>query len=182
LPKSYNVAYIRTTMQRNTCQPETFQTLFMQLAGGLRRFIYFKLGDWEASEDYVQEAFLRMWKNCSEVAPEKAKSYLYTVANHLFLDEMRHNQVKFKFQEAITVAPTHHTPGPDFELETKEFQEKLEHALAALPEHQRTVFLMNRIEKLTYAEIAAQLELSVKAVEKRMHGALMELRKITANI
>ena len=179
---SYKVAYIRTIMQRNTCQPETFQEIFMQLAGGLRRFVYFKSGNWEAAEDYVQEAYLRLWKNCSEVTPEKAKSYLYTVANNLFLDEMRHNQVKFKFQEASTSAPSANAPAPDFELETKEFQQKLEQALAALPENQRVVFLMNRIEKMTYAEIAEQLELSVKAVEKRMHGALVELRKLTAKI
>jgi len=41
---------------------------------------------------------------------------------------------------------------------------------------------MNRIEKLTYREIAERLELSVKAVEKRMHKALLELRKITPKI
>ena len=95
---------------------------------------------------------------------------------------MRHNQVKFKFQEASTSEPSPNAPAPDFELETKEFQQKLEQALAALPENQRVVFLMNRIEKMTYAEIAEQLELSVKAVEKRMHGALVELRKLTAKI
>jgi len=169
-------------MESNTCHPDTFQALFMQLAGALRRFLYYKSGNWDSAEDYVQEAFLRMWKNCREVPPEKAKSYLYTVANNLFLDEMRHNQVKFKFQDRQAAAPASHAPAPDFELETQEFQQKLEKALADLPEGQRIVFLMNRIEKLTYAEIADQLGLSVKAVEKRMHSALIELRKLVQNI
>ncbi|MEM7514507.1 MAG: sigma-70 family RNA polymerase sigma factor, partial [Bacteroidota bacterium] len=55
---------------------------------------------------------------------------------------------------------------------------RLEGAIAALPEKNRVVFLMNRIEKLTYQEIADSLGLSVKAIEKRMHKALIELRKI----
>ena len=46
-----------------------------------------------------------------------------------------------------------------------------------LPENQRIVFLMSRTEELTYQEIATRLSISVKAVEKRMSGALSRLRK-----
>ncbi|MBU6341421.1 MAG: RNA polymerase sigma factor, partial [Bacteroidetes bacterium] len=150
-------------MHSNTCHPDTFQALFMQFAGALRRFLYYKSGNWDNAEDYAQEAFLRMWKNCKDVPPEKAKSFLYAVANNLFLDEMRHNQVKFKFQNVQAALPEGHAPAADFDLEAQEFQEKLEKALAKLPEGQRLVFLMNRVEKMTYSEIAEHLELSVKA-------------------
>ena len=51
-------------------------------------------------------------------------------------------------------------------------------AIADLPENQRIVFLMNRLDKKTYKEIAELLDISVKAVEKRMHKALKELRKV----
>jgi RNA polymerase sigma-70 factor (ECF subfamily) len=44
------------------------------------------------------------------------------------------------------------------------------------------VFLLNRIDKMTYAEIADQLELSVKAVEKRMSQALVEMRKVLKGV
>jgi RNA polymerase sigma-70 factor (ECF subfamily) len=47
----------------------------------------------------------------------------------------------------------------------------------ALPEKQRLVFLLSRIEKMTYKEIAELLDISVKAVEKRMHKALVSLRE-----
>ncbi|MFQ5448380.1 MAG: sigma factor-like helix-turn-helix DNA-binding protein, partial [Saprospiraceae bacterium] len=47
---------------------------------------------------------------------------------------------------------------------------------------QRVVFLMNRMDKMTYAEIADHLGLSVKAIEKRMHSALVELRQILKGI
>lgn len=169
-------------MQQSTCHPDIFQDLFFRLSGALRRFVYYKSGDWEAAEDLVQESYLRLWKNCSEVPPEKAKSYLYTVAGRLFLDEARHRQVALKFKQHTENSPQASAPAPDFDLETREFQQKLEQALAALPEGKREVFLMNRVEKMTYAEIAERLDLSVKAVEKRMHGALIELRKLTDQI
>ena len=52
----------------------------------------------------------------------------------------------------------------------------MERAIAELPETQREVFLMNRIDKMTYGEIAEALGLSVKAIEKRIGKALRELR------
>ncbi|MEM7654956.1 MAG: sigma-70 family RNA polymerase sigma factor, partial [Bacteroidota bacterium] len=71
---------------------------------------------------------------------------------------------------------------PQFAMEEAEFRHKLETAIASLPEKNRVVFLMNRIEKLTYKEIAERLELSVKAVEKRMHKALIQLRALHPRI
>ncbi|MEO0626668.1 MAG: sigma-70 family RNA polymerase sigma factor, partial [Bacteroidota bacterium] len=71
---------------------------------------------------------------------------------------------------------------PGFKMEETEFYQQLQSAIAALPEKNRIVFLMNRIDKLTYREIAERLEISQKAVEKRMSKALVELRKLTQNI
>ena len=163
-------------LEHDTCHPSTFRELFFRYAAPLRHFVFFRSGDWAGAEDAVQESFLRLWKNCQAVPPEKAKSYLYTVANHLFLDDTRRQQVIFKFMQfAERVAPAG-APAADYDLETREIEGKLDTALAQLPEGQRVVFLMNRVEKMTYAEIAERLGLSVKAVEKRMHGALVELR------
>jgi len=54
--------------------------------------------------------------------------------------------------------------------------------LANLPSKQREVFLLNRIDKKKYAEIAEMLGISVKAVEKRMQKALIIIRKEIGNI
>lgn len=164
-------------MERDTCHPATFRELFFRFAAPLRHFVFFRSGDWVGAEDAVQESFLRLWKNCQAVPPDKAKSYLYTVANHLFLDDTRRQQVAFRFVQFTQYTGSPSVPAADGELEANELQERLEAALLQLPEGQRVVFLMNRVEKLTYVEIAERLGLSVKAVEKRMHGALVELRK-----
>jgi RNA polymerase sigma-70 factor (ECF subfamily) len=64
----------------------------------------------------------------------------------------------------------------------KEFMDKLERTIDSLPEKQKEVFLLNRIEKKKYKEIAEQLDISVKAVEKRMHLALVVMRDKIGNI
>ena len=71
---------------------------------------------------------------------------------------------------------------PEFIMLEKEFMDKLETAIANLPEKQREVFLMNRIEKKKYKEIAEELSISVKAVEKRMHQALVTMRTVIGDV
>ena len=66
---------------------------------------------------------------------------------------------------------------PDEILEYEELKQQYETSLAALCEKQRSVFLMSRIENLTYKEIADRLSVSVKAVEKRMSQALKVLKE-----
>ena len=63
-------------------------------------------------------------------------------------------------------------------LEEKQFKEKLTRSLNQLSSKERTVFLMNRIDDLTYCEIAERLDITQKAVEKRMHQALKKLNEL----
>lgn len=166
--------------QSSTCEEQTFKSLFMQHLGGLQRFLYYKTGDTSIAEDMAQEAFVRLWKNCAKVSVEKAKSYLFTTANRLFLDHAKHEKVVLKFQQQNRVKTT--TEHPEFLLEEQEFKQKLETAISSLTDAQREVFLMNRIDRLKYREIAEQLGISQKAVEKRMHKALLTLRKTIKGI
>ena len=71
---------------------------------------------------------------------------------------------------------------PEFLLEEKEFMDKLQNAISDLKEGQREVFLLSRIDKKTYKEIAEMLSISVKTVEKRMTLALKQLREKVGNI
>lgn len=164
----------------STCEEKTFQKLFLQHLDSLRNFLFYKSGNTGFAEDTAQEAFVRLWKNCAKVPVEKAKSFLFTTANNLFLDEAKHQKVKLKFQQHLTSKNTSETP--EFLMEEQEFKMQLEQAIDALPETQREVFLMNRIDKMKYREIAEALGISQKAVEKRMHKALLELRKLTKKI
>mgnify|MGYP001545345580 FL=1 len=61
-------------------------------------------------------------------------------------------------------------------MQENEYMEKLQNALANLTEPQREAFLMNRVEGKRFKEIAEILDISTKAVEKRIYGALKKLR------
>ena len=176
----YEAIKMASQQPDNVCEQSVFKQVFDTYANSLRNFIYYKCGDKNLSEDLLQDAFLRLWKNCAKVPFSKAKSYLFTVANNLFLDGVKHQKVVLKFRQHKK--GQQETENPQFLLESKEFKERLESAIGQLPENSRIVFLMNRMDKLTYREIAERLGLSVKAVEKRMHKALVELRKLTKKI
>lgn len=158
------------------CEEQVFQQLFFAYATRIRNFLYYKSGDLQLSEDLTQEAFLRLWKHCETVSYPKARSFLFTVANNLFLDVVKHKKVVQQFQ--LLPKPKEQVHTPEQLMEATEIKSRLETALMALPEKQRLVFLLSRIEKMTYKEIAALLDISVKAVEKRMHKALVSLREI----
>lgn len=167
--------------QPDICNEPTYRELFYAHARHVRNFLFFKGAAANEAEDFAQEAFLRLWRDCGKVPFDKVRGYLFAVAGNLFLDEKKHEQVVLRFQR-LAPTETANEETPHFDLETRELQDRLERAIAQLPENQRIVFLMNRMDKLKYAEIAAHLDLSVKAVEKRMHLALVELRQILKGI
>jgi len=166
--------------EKSVCEPKIFDEIFALHANDLRNYLFYKYGDLEVAEDIVQESYIKLWINCTKVAFEKSKSYLFTIASNLFIDEKRHQKVVLKFKERSF--STSHNESPEFVLEEKEFLVKLQTTLANLPSKQREVFLLNRIDKKKYAEIAEMLGISVKAVEKRMQKALIIIRKEIGNI
>ncbi len=167
-------------MSKTVCQEEVFESIFKTHAESLVNFLYYKSGDYPAAEDLMQDSFSKLWKECAKVSLDKSKSFLFTIANNMFLNKVKHKKVVLKFEQRSHSQFSNETP--QYLLEEAEFKNRLELAIAGLPEGQRTVFLMNRIDKMKYKEIAEKLGLSIKAIEKRMHNALKELRKISHNL
>ena len=164
------------------CSDAVFRSVFDTNFKVLRNFLVYKFrGDTESAEDIAQNAFVKLWENCGILQPEQAKSFLYTTAIRLSLNKIKHNQVVANFELQFQVKSAH-KESPEFLMEASELKDQLERAINELPEKQRTVFLMNRFDNQSYTEIAAALDLSVKAVEKRMHLALLSLRKVVKNV
>ena len=159
----------------NICEAKFFEAIYNTYAKEIRRFLFYKTQDIDKSEDILQEVFIKLWENCNKVDPNKVKSYIYSIANNMFLNEIKHQKVVQNYRKHNGNDSTNESP--EFIMLEKEFMEKLESTIDNLPEKQREVFLMNRIEKKKYKEIALLLDISVKAVEKRMHQALVVMRK-----
>lgn len=159
---------------QNVCEESTYSTLFNANSKTIFNYIYYKFGNEEKAHDAVQEAFVKLWENCAKVSPDKAKSYLYTVANNLYLNVIKAEKVRLKYADK-TLKTTNESP--EFIMEENEFKAKLDQALNNLPDNQRSTFLLNRIDGKKYAEIAEMEGVSVKAIEKRMHLALKSLRE-----
>jgi RNA polymerase sigma-70 factor (ECF subfamily) len=142
----------------------------------IRNFIHYKIGDMQASEDITQDVFIKVWEKRDTIINSKSKYLCYTIANNLSLNYIKHLKIVFNFRNAFV--EKNEFESPEHIIEQKEFDDRLQKALASLSEKQRVVFLMNRIDKLTYNEIAERLGLSVKAIEKRMSQALKELNNL----
>jgi len=159
----------------NICDETIFSSVFKKYSKDLHDFLYYKFGASFNPKDKVQDAFIKLWQNCGKVTPAKAKSFLFTVANNLMLNEAAHQKVVLAYQK---ITPKHYTnETPEFLMQEKEYMQKLQKAISNLTEAQRTAFLLNRIEGKKHKEIAALLDISTKAVEKRIYGALKKLRQ-----
>lgn len=158
-----------------TLKKEEFKKLFDTYFDDVRRYILYRSGDENVASDIAQDTFLRIWEKRMIINPKTVKGLLFKIANDLFISRYRRKQIAFNFFN--TFEPNHQSNTPEDELNYKELKDAYDTALKSMPEKQRVVFLMNRIDELKYREIADQLGLSIKAIEKRMSLALDHLKK-----
>ena len=151
-----------------------FDQIFMDWYYPVRNSVYYKTGDMQAAEDITQETFLKIWEKKDTINIHTIGPLLYKISKNLFLNSVEHSKVTLKF--IADYQGTNYSDSPDFELEMKEFDQKLKESLAELDEKHRSVFLMNRIDDLTYSQMAENLGISVKAIEKRMSKAMAFLK------
>ncbi len=159
----------------SVCEEKIYDQLYREHAEKICYYLYYKYGDMDKAQDIVQDSFAKLWVNCAKILLVAAKSFLYKTANNASINLIIHQKTVLKYQQMPRKNYTNESP--EFQMEEREFMERLNRAISGLKEGQREVFLLNRIEKKTYKEIAELLEISVKAVEKRMQLALVILRK-----
>ncbi|AXT53035.1 RNA polymerase sigma factor [Aquimarina sp. BL5] len=166
--------------KKSVCDEKNFESIFDDCSESLRNLIYYKCGDIALAEDIIQDAFIKLWQNCKKVIYYKAKSYVFTVANNTLLNHIAHKKVVLRYEQKPHSELNNQDP--QFIIEEKEFMSKLKNAIDELPEKQRETFLLSRIDKKSYKEIAEITGVSVKAIEKRIHYALLSLRQKLGNI
>jgi len=138
-------------------------------ADNVYRFVLNNIRDTELSRDIVQESYTRLWEKGKEVAFEKAKSYLFTIAYHALVDHLR------KAKREVPLTEAHHNDSeeapPSFDL-----NEVLHHAAFKLPEIQRTVVLLRDYEGYSYEEIGNITGLNESQVKVYIYRARVFLK------
>jgi RNA polymerase sigma-70 factor (ECF subfamily) len=143
-------------------------------------FIYRTLHDETEAEDLAQNVFLQVYKSRSRYRrTAKFSTWLFTIARNLCLNELRRRSRHPA--ESIEETHTDHEDQPQRQYEDKsqmappeqllhgELAQKIEEALAELPENQRSAILLCRQDELSYEEIAEVLDCSLSATKSLIH-------------
>ena len=128
----------------------------------------------DVAEDMVQQVFLTVWEHIETIDVDKGISaYLYQGTRNRCLNHLSsaYQTTTMHVDEPVG----EHLITTDRRLEAKELLQRVRAAIQELPEKCREVFLLSREQSLTYKEIAATLDISVKTVENQMGKALKHL-------
>jgi len=155
--------------------PKDFKMIYDTHFDDLRRYLIYRSGDQDLSGDIAQNVFMKVWTKKIELASGNIKSLLFKMATDEFISHIRRKKVERAYSDSIDLRLLQESDNGDDELKDK--KEQFKKALNQLPEKQRTALLMNKMQGLTYEEIAESLNLSEKAIEKRISQALGTLKQ-----
>jgi RNA polymerase sigma factor (sigma-70 family) len=160
--------------------PPSLETLYERNAKRLLRFFSRRTHPDDAA-DLVHDTFARFagLDECRRAEVEEHDAYLSRVATNVLRDRAR-SAARRAIDASIGQSSPVDTVDPHSLLEDRDALRRLEQAVDALPSRRRRIFLLHRLENLTYAEIAAEVGMSEKGVKKQMAKALFALRNVLA--
>lgn len=165
-----------------------FEQLVDKYKQPVMNVVYRMLRDATEAEDVAQNVFVQVYKSASRYeVSSKFSTWLFTIARNLCLNELRRrsrhpaesmdaghpeqeDQPWQQFEDKKTFSP------PD-KLLQGELEQKIEEALAELPENQRTAILLCRQDELSYEDIAKVLQCSLSATKSLIHRGRETLKQ-----
>jgi RNA polymerase sigma-70 factor (ECF subfamily) len=180
---------IRLMLRVRAGDAEAFAELVERYQHRVVGIMHHLLGNREEAEDLAQEVFLRVYRNRQKYTPTaKFSTWLFTIANNLALNLMRSRQrrptVPLPAQESGPLGPRpqeqlviDHGHTPAHGLKQRELADIVRRALDTLNDRQRMAVVLNKFEDMNYAEIAAVMGLSTKAVKSLLSRARGRLRE-----
>ena len=161
-----------TTEDNKLSFQRLFELYYPALCIYTKRFI----PDRETREDIVQEVFSSIWENRKRIVIRtSARNYLITATKNHCLNYLQRNHEEYVDKLPQEQIPIYADSGE--ELYTwEELQTLLREALAKLPENYRYVFEKNRFENKSYGEIAEDMQISIRTVERYKNKAIEILK------
>ena len=157
---------------------QAFQTLFFDFFGPLCVFAHRYIENKPMCEDIVQDVFFQIWKNRKKIEITiSARNYLITNVRNACIDALRRMELERSYIEKNSLKSEADTYDTITLLSTSELEERINAALAKLPENVRRSFELSRFEDKTYLQIATEMDISVKTVEAHIGKALKLMRE-----
>ena len=152
---------------------QTIEHIFHQFYSPLCNYAARIVGNTDDAEDIVQSLFIQFSQNNRLLTAKITEAYLLKSVKYKCIDYLR---IK---TEKLSIEQIHQIPSiqPD-EITEDEIEPLFYYYVAKLPPKTREVFLLSRVNKLTYKEIAEELNISQKTVENQMGSALKKLKVI----
>lgn len=146
-----------------------------ELTERLRRFVRARVANRQDAEDVIQEAYLRVLRYSAEHAVEDRERLLFTAAKNLAVDSRRRQRAREKTAaDCVVIAiSADDWPSSDEVIDARQRLRRVEAAIALLPPRCREVFLMHRLDGMSYSQIARSRGISVSAVEKHIARACL---------
>lgn len=150
--------------------------IFRVMHPALLRYAIRLTGREQTAEDIVQEAFIRLWRRRQRLDPsESLRGLLYATVRNLAFNEQRDTKRR---QNLLTeMDQPDRSPVPDATTGARMLQERMRAWINEMPPRRREAFQLSRFDGLSYSEIAAVMQLSVRTVERHIRLALAHLRK-----
>jgi RNA polymerase sigma-70 factor (ECF subfamily) len=160
-----------------------FEALVRRYQDRVYRLLLRMLGSAADAEDAAQETFLNLHRHGHRFRGDaRFSTFVYRVATNTALNRRRTlGRSRARVEKLAALYDVGHDvpqgpPGPDQATFGRELRERVQRALAALPDKLRLPLVLFDIEGLPYAEVSAVLGLAEGTVKSRIHRARLALR------
>ncbi len=154
------------------------ELLFLRYYNDLCRYLIIFLKDENVAKNIVQDLFLYLWENHTNIDFKKSlESYLYQACRFNALIYLRNENRHEKSHEKIRGSSIEECSDVSSDMEVKELNRIINEAIALLPDRCRQIFILSRSRGLSYHEIASQLEISVSAVDNQVNIAIKKIKR-----
>ena len=154
-----------------------FDLVFTYYYSGLCAYANQILKDMQASEDLVQDFFVKIWHQADKIQINcSLKSYFFSSIKNRAFDILKHEKIKTQYVNLNDGCQESVTPDEIWEFTQGELEELIEKALQQVPPRAREIFELSRFKGVANEEIARQLNISKRTVEVQISRALQVLR------
>jgi RNA polymerase sigma factor (sigma-70 family) len=157
--------------------PDAFKVIYQRYWRQLYGFVYQQLGSKEDTEEIIHDLMLSLWQNRAQSQIQQLRIYLFIAARNL-ANKFIKSQINLrKYREYQLLHQVFESADSNEIYHVKGLSDAIENVLKKMPEKTAIIFRMSKIDEIPVKQIAAQMDLTDKAVEYHITKSLKMLRQ-----